>query len=105
MLDPVTAAARADAQHLAIDQAPAWSPTWKPLCTRRKQFRGLASTSTWDEPFLDLPSAYVDPALRRRSGREVKYPCYQRIRRARVTLRWRGSTLRTDTAHCPISRY
>jgi hypothetical protein len=33
----------------------------------------------------------VDPALRRCSGRGVKYPCYQRISWARVTLRWRGS--------------
>ncbi len=28
-----------------------------------------------------------------------------RTRRVRVTLRWRGSRLRTDTTHCPISRY
>jgi hypothetical protein len=35
----------------------------------------------------------------------IKYPCYQRVCGARVTLRWRGSRPRTDTTHCPISRY
>jgi hypothetical protein len=47
----------------------------------------------------------VNPALRRCSGRGVKYPCYQRIQPMRVALRWRGSRAGTDTTHCPILRY
>ena len=38
------------------------------------------------------------------SGIRVKYPCNQRIRSARVTLRWRGTGARTDTTYCPILR-
>ena len=47
----------------------------------------------------------VDPAPQRRSPGVVKYPCDQRVRRVAVTVRWRGSRPRTDTTHCPISRY
>ena len=54
-----------------------------------------------DGPFLDLPSAYGRPGASAPLRARVKYPSYQCIRRARVTLRWRGSAPRTDTTHCP----
>ncbi len=38
-------------------------------------------------------------------GVRVKYPCHQRTRRARVTLRWRGSRSRGDRPHTPILLY
>jgi hypothetical protein len=37
--------------------------------------------------------------------RRAPASCYQRIRRAGVTLIWRGSRPRTDTIHCPISAH
>ena len=41
-----------------------------------------------------------------RSGPEPpRYDRGTRTRRMRVALRWRGSRARTDTTHCPISRY
>ena len=52
-------------------------------------------------PLMDLSRACRRPAVdltprRRAPGVRVKYPCHQRTRGARVTLRWRGPRSRGD---------
>jgi hypothetical protein len=41
----------------------------------------------------------------RRAHGELTGFGYKRTRKVRVALRWRGSGLRTDTTHCPISAH
>jgi putative transposase len=79
-------------------------------CGRRLISRGISITALWQAHRPQNTTALswtcrrpaVDPALRRGLGRTVKYPCYQRIRQARVTLR-RGVPGRGPTQ--PIAPY
>ena len=78
-----------------------WTQFWHPQPGRRRHsLRG----TVMDFPWTCRPPT-VDPALRRCSGRRVNIPVTSASAGARVTLRWRGSRPRTDTTHCPISRY
>jgi hypothetical protein len=50
-------------------------------------------------------AGFAAPAKRAAAPEPPGYDRGTRIRKPRVALRWRGSWARTDTTHCPISRY
>jgi hypothetical protein len=71
---------------------------WRKPGARRQALESPALSHTSGAPALLLSQTRSGPA-------PPGYDCGTRTRRVRVALRWRGSRARTDTTHCPISRY